>query len=179
MKDQAQQILNDYSRREFLRIGGIGAIGLSLPESQAEESKPHAATMIGVAFQPVTPRIGIIGTGGRGTSLLTNLLAADARVLALCDVVQDKAAHAQNLVVQAGQASPTIYTEGDHAFESLVGRDDLDLVVIATPWDWHVQMAVAAMKHGKHAAVEVPAAHTIDDCWKLVDTSASGRGDTA
>jgi len=52
---------------------------------------------------------------------------------------------------------------------------DLDLVIIATPWDWHVDMAVAAMKHGKHAAVEVPAATTIEDCWRLVDTSEETR----
>ncbi len=66
---------------------------------------------------------------------------------------------------------PTLYTESDHAFEKLVARDDLDLVVIATPWKWHVHMAVAGMKNGKHVAVEVPAATTIEDCWQLVDTS--------
>ncbi len=56
-----------------------------------------------------------------------------------------------------------------------MSRDDLDLVIIATPWNWHVEMAVAAMKHGKHAAVEVPAATTIEDCWKLVNTSEETR----
>ena len=56
-----------------------------------------------------------------------------------------------------------------------MARDDLDLVIIATPWDWHVDMAVAAMKHGKHAAIEVPAATTIEDCWRLVDTSEETR----
>jgi hypothetical protein len=78
-------------------------------------------------------------------------------------------------VVKAGQKAPVLYTKGDHAFESLVARDDLDLVIVATPWDWHVEMAVAAMKHGKHAAVEVPAATTLEDCWKLVDTSEKTR----
>jgi hypothetical protein len=131
--------------------------------------------MIGVPFAAGNPRIGIIGTGGRGTSLLQNLLAADARVLALCDIVREKAEHAQSLVMEAGQASPELYTAGDHAFESLVERDDLDLVIIATPWNWHVEMAVAAMCHGKHAAVEVPAATTIEDCWTLVDTSEQAR----
>ena len=59
--------------------------------------------------------------------------------------------------------------------KSWSARDDLDLVIIATPWDWHVEMAVAAMKHGKHAALEVPAATSIEDCWKLVDTSEQTR----
>jgi predicted dehydrogenase len=36
-------------------------------------------------------------------------------------------------------------------------------------------MAVSAMKNGKHAAVEVPAAMTLEDCWQLVDTSERTR----
>jgi Oxidoreductase family, NAD-binding Rossmann fold len=169
--------LNDLSRREFLRLGSLTAVGVSIPELHAEAAKPLAATMIGVPFAPLNaaPRIGIIGTGGRGTSLLTNLLATDAKILALCDVVSEKAEHSQSLVVKAGQASPELYTNGDHAFESLVAREDLDLVIIATPWNWHVEMAVAAMTHGKHAATEVPAATSIEDCWKLVNTSEQTR----
>jgi hypothetical protein len=175
MNDKMSGLLHDLSRRDFLRLGGVTAVGMSIPEVRAESVEPHAASVIGMAFAPVNPRIGIIGLGGRGTSLLSDLLAADAKILALCDVVREKAEHAQSLVVKAGQNSPELYTSGDHAFESLVARDDLDLVIIATPWDWHVEMAVAAMKHGKHAAVEVPAATTIEDCWKLVNTSEQTR----
>jgi glycosyl hydrolase family 109/GFO/IDH/MocA oxidoreductase family protein len=175
MKDEPSATFSDISRREFIRLGGVSAIGLGLAAREAEATKSSAATMIGVPFAAANPRVGIIGTGGRGTSLLQNLLAADARVLALCDIVREKAEHAQSLAVRAGQASPELYTAGDHAFESLVARDDLDLVIIATPWNWHVEMAVAAMHHGKHAAVEVPAATTIEDCWKLVDTSEKTR----
>jgi hypothetical protein len=177
MNNQTPDSLNDLSRRDFLRIGSLTAVGVSIPELHAEAAKPLAASMIDVPFAPLAsaPRIGIIGTGGRGTSLLGNLLATDARILALCDVVREKAEHAQSLVVKAGQASPELYTDGDHAFESLVAREDLDLVIIATPWNWHVEMAVAAMTHGKHAATEVPAATTIEDCWKLVNTSELTR----
>ena len=164
--------LDDLSRRNFLRLSGITAVGLNLPALYAES---QAGTVIGMPFTAAEPKIGIIGTGGRGTSLLHNLLAADIKVLALCDIVREKAEHAQSLVVQAGQPAPQLYTDGDHAFESLVSRDDLNLVISATPWNWHVEMAVATMKHGKHAAVEVPAATTIEDCWKLVDTSEQTR----
>ena len=51
----------------------------------------------------------------------------------------------------------------------------MDFAYIATPWEWHVPMALAAMNSGKHAFVEVPAAATIEDCWKLVDTSEKTR----
>ena len=175
MKDEIADLLEDLSRRDFLRLGGITAVGLGVQTIHAENVKPRAASMMGVPFTPVNARIGIIGTGGRGTSLLEDLLAADAKVLALCDVVGEKAEHAQSLVVKAGQSAPELYTKGDHAFESLVAREDLDLVIVATPWNWHVEMAVAAMKHGKHTAVEVPAAPTIEDCWRLVDTSEETR----
>ena len=176
------------SRRDFLRIGAMGVVagatgitattasGLNLPLQDDGKGNPStAASMIGVPYSRITspegPRIGLIGVGGRGTSLLEDLLGASASVLAICDVVEEKATHAQSLVEKAGQKTPTLYTQGDHAFESLVARDDLDLVIIATPWNWHVEMAVAGMNHGKHVAVEVPAATTIEDCWKLVDTS--------
>ena len=181
MTDEMKEIMGDVSRRGFLRLGTMGAVGLGLSHSATAESKTAAekkdvrSTMINVPFERVNPKIGIIVVGGRGTSLLHNLLAADAQVVAICDVVPEKAAHAQSMVEKAGQKSPTLYTNGDHAFESLVARDDLNLVLTATPWNWHVEMATAAMKHGKHAAVEVPAATTIEDCWKLVDTSEQTR----
>jgi hypothetical protein len=162
------------SRRDFLRIGGITAVGASISQLHAEAANPPVASVIGMAFTPVTPKIGIIGTGGRGTSLLENLLAADVKINALCDVVREKAEHAQSLVVKAGRPRLS-FTQRRSRFRVAGGRDDLDLVIIATPWNWHVEMAVAAMTHGKHAAVEVPAATTIEDCWKLVDTSEQTR----
>src|SRR5580658_2303127 len=129
MSDEMPGTLDELSRRDFLRLGGITAATLSVPALHAETPKPHAASMIGVPFAPVKdPRIGIIGTGGRGTSLLENLLAADIKILALCDIVQQKAEHAQSLVEKSGQNPPELYTKGDHAFETLVARDDLDLV---------------------------------------------------
>jgi hypothetical protein len=186
MKNESSGPLGHPSRRDFLRIGTAGAIGLGMTELPAEsqdapgstghdEPAGRPATMINVPFEKSAPRIGFIGTGGRGTNLLENLLGADAKILAICDIVREKAEHAQSLVTKAGQSSPELYTDGEHAFEKLVARDDLDLVIIATPWDWHVDMAVASMKHGKHTCTEVPAATSIEDCWRLVDTSEQTR----
>ncbi len=158
------------SRRQFLQVGTAAAAASVIAPAQTA-----APTVINMPFRPSNPRLGIIGTGGRGTELLKNLLGADVQVNALCDIVAEKAQAAQSLVEQAGQKRPTLYTDGDHAFEALVSRDDLDLVVIATPWRWHTPMAVAAMKQGKHAAVEVPAATTLAECWQLVDTSERTR----
>ncbi|HVJ07810.1 MAG TPA: Gfo/Idh/MocA family oxidoreductase [Acidisarcina sp.] len=151
------------------------AIGLNQASAAtshpASKSAPGSKSVIDMPFTAANPRVGFIGTGNRGTSLLKDFLAADAQIVAICDVVAEKAQNAQSLVEKAGQKSPSLYTDGDLAFEKLAAREDLDLVVIATPWNWHVKMAVFVMEHGKHAAVEVPAATTIEDCWKLVDTS--------
>ena len=131
--------------------------------------------MIDVPFQKREPRIGLIGTGGRGTSLLTNLLAANAQVVAICDVVKEKAEHAAGLVVAAGQKHPDLYTESAHHYESLVARKDLDFVIVATPWSWHAEMALAAMTNGKDVAVEVPAVTSLEDCWRIVRASEVTR----
>lgn len=154
----------------------VAAIKLPTTAAAAHVEPEHnAASMLNVPYAAINPRIGLVGTGGRGTSLLQEFLGCDAQVVALCDLVQEKAEHAQSLVVKAGQKPPQLYTKGDHDFDSLLAREDVDLVVIATPWNWHVPIATAAMQHGKHVAVEVPAATTIEDCWKLVRTSEATR----
>jgi predicted dehydrogenase len=177
--DDATSARGSLSRRSFLQAGAASAIALGLSPSKATADTSavptQTRTMMGVAFEAKEPRFGIIGVGGRGTSLLEDLLAANAQVRAICDVVPEKAEHAQQLIEKSGQHAAEIYTGGDHAYEKLVARDDLDLVIIATPWLWHVPMAVAGMQNGKHVAVEVPAATTLDDCWRLVDTSEATR----
>src|SRR3954470_4782129 len=156
------------SRRQFLELGTAAVAAAALGRSYASESRTSSSSLINLPFTPLNPQMGLIGTGGRGTSLLGDLLAADVQVNALCDIVPEKAQHAQALVEKSGQKPPALYTNGDHAFEALVSREDLDLVVIATPWRWHTTMAVAVMEKGKHAFTEVPAATTLEDCWRLV-----------
>lgn len=167
------------SRRSFLQAGAVSAVALRFSPlngmTHMPQTSAHAKTMMGIPFEAREPRLGIIGVGGRGTSLLEDLLAANAQVRAVCDVVPEKAGNARQLIEKAGQHAPELYIQGDHAYEQLVARDDLDLVIIATPWLWHVPMAVAGMRNGKHVAVEVPAATTIDDCWQLVNTSEATR----
>lgn len=133
--------------------------------------------MIGVPFDPhSTIRLGIIGVGARGQGLLRDLLAIDdVLVVAVCDIDPKACERAVKQVVDAGQPEPTVYKAGETDFQNLCKRGDLDLVYIATPWDWHTPMAVAAMEGGAHVGVEVPAAVTIDECWILVDTSERTR----
>lgn len=134
-------------------------------------------TIIGMKFQPMNiVRVGIIGVGGRGTSLLRDLLAIDnVQVNAICDIVKEKALKGQAMVEKAGQKTPGLYFKNDHDFENLCKRDDIDLIYIPTPWNWHVPMALAALNNGKHVGVEVPAATTLQECWQLVEASEKTR----
>ncbi len=132
----------------------------------------RAAAAAGAAGRPARAvRMGVIGVGGRGTGLLSVLLTMEGvEIPALCDIDQAKVERAQARVEKSGRAKPEGYTRGEEDFRRLLGRSDLDAVLIATPWNWHTPMAVAAMRAGKYAAVEVPAALTFEECWQLVDT---------
>jgi hypothetical protein len=157
------------SRRDLL----LGAAALGAARAVAQ---PASKTMIGVPFEPrETVRMGLVGAGGRGTGMMREFLACEnLRVVAVCDIVRSHAERAAAAVTQRGQNAPTLYTNGERDFENLA-RHDLDLVYIATPWQWHAPAAIAAMENGKHALVEVPAALTIEECWRLVDTSERTR----
>jgi len=163
--------MDNSSRRDLLKLAGLASLGASLSRSQT----PGGKSVADMPFKPQeTIRLGVIGTGGRGNSLVDNFSAVPGvRITALCDTVKDKVLKTQARLDKAGKASQPIalFHSGDHAFEGLLKRDDIDLVVIATPWIWHVPMAVAGMKQGKHVAIEVPAARTMAECWDMVNTS--------
>jgi predicted dehydrogenase len=156
------------SRRDLLKLAVAGA-GL------ARAQERPARSVSGMRFvRKDSVRLGVIGVGGRGNSLIDNFAQAPGvSIAALCDTVKDKVLKAQAKIERSGRQnySPALFDSNDHAFEQLVKREDVDLVIVATPWNWHVPMAVAAMKQNKHVAVEVPAARTIEECWELVNTS--------
>ena len=182
---------NKISRREMLRNSALAGIGISLLGGKAVASEtrdatlenliagsvPKAKTMIGVPFKRhETVRIAMIGTGLRGRSVLGEFVAVPGvRITALCDIVQEKADKAKAIVEKAGMPAPAVYVNGDRGYEELLKRDDIDLVYIATPWEWHVPQSLAALNAGKHVSVEVPAAYTLKELWQLVDTSERTR----
>ncbi len=197
MSDEAPQSAGGVSRRTALAgLGAAAALAAgrtlvpapllaSTPAWRADLVPPAttspAATgqsrMLGVPFEKhATVRLAVIGTGLRGRSVLREFLAVEGvQVTALADIVPEKAARAAKLVTDAGHAAPALYTNGERDFERLVARDDVDFVYVATPWEWHVPMAVAAMRAGKHVGVEVPVATTLEECWQIVDVSEQTR----
>ena len=183
---------NDPSRRDLLKGAALAGAGIALGlPATANASGParltpialsqperSAASMVGVPFaKHNVVRVAIVGTGLRGRSVLHELLGVEnVRITAICDTAPEKLDLAVKQIRDAGRTDePARFTGDEHAFERLVQRDDIDIVYTATPWQWHVPVCLAAMKAGKHAATEVPAAFSIEDCWKLVDTSERTR----
>ncbi len=150
------------NRRDFIKKNTITGLGLAIAPSILNTSIPVREKV----------RLGFIGVGGRGTWLLRLALNNnDVEVNAVCDIKDEAANNAAKLVVDSGRKEPAIYSGNAESFRQLVTRDDLDGIVIATPWLWHSTMAVSGMKAGKYVAVEVPAATTEEECWDLVNTS--------
>jgi predicted dehydrogenase len=119
-------------------------------------------------------RVGLVGCGGRGLGLLNELLAVDGvEILALADLNERAVNQAAEMSKVAALPKPKLFF-GNYAWKRLMDQA-LDVVYIATPWDTHTLYAVAAMQAGKHAAVEVPAAITLEECWQLVETSEATR----
>lgn len=132
--------------------------------------------MCGFAAPPIEKvRVGIIGLGMRGTGAVQRLAKIrDVEIVALCDLRPEMVERSQKTLAGAGRKPAESFSGTEEAWKDLVALD-LDLVYIVTPWHWHAPMALHAMENGKHAVTEVPSCMTLDDCWKLVDTSEKTR----
>jgi hypothetical protein len=143
-----------------------GRIALQAPDLGPAPRGPFAAPPIEEV------KVGYVGTGLQGSGHVRNLMRIPGcRVTALCDNVPEKVERWQQRFADEGLAVPTGYTRGDWDFVRMCEEEDLDLVYTATPWEWHVPVMLAAMENGKHAATEIPAAYTVEDCWKLVEAA--------
>ncbi|MEY8708066.1 Gfo/Idh/MocA family oxidoreductase [Bacteroides faecichinchillae] len=132
-------------------------------------------------IQLVTPkletvRVGFIGLGMRGPGAVERFAyIPGTKVVALCDIRPECVEKSQNILKKAGLPEAASYTGTEDAWKQLCERDDIDLVYIATDWKHHAEMGVYAMEHGKHVAIEVPAAMTLEEIWKLINTSEKTR----
>jgi predicted dehydrogenase len=156
-----------WDRRHFLKTGAAAGAAWAMDRQCFVADASAAKT------RPIDKvRVGLVGIGARGTGLLEILLDLEGvAIRAVCDIIPDRVAKAQAMAIAAKQPKPTGYSRGETDFRRLCETEELDLVINATrPWKWHVPISVAAMTAGKHAATEVPAAETIEECWQLIET---------
>jgi predicted dehydrogenase len=124
----------------------------------------------GATIEQKKVRLGFIGVGLRGRNHLEMAMyRSDVEIVAICDLDPKAIAISQKMIADKGRPAAAVYKNGERDFENLVKRTDIDGVVIATPWEWHVPMALATMKEGKYAGVEVSATVTLQESWDLVN----------
>jgi predicted dehydrogenase len=184
------------NRRGFLKRTGLAGLGLgggsllqgsvlgqhpndiydtASVSKQLEKAHVQRFNMSGYAAPPLEKvRIAIIGTGQRGPSYIDNMRHVEgAEIRALCDI-RPKKVNAAKARLKGTSHNPDVYS-GAEDWKRVCERDDIDLVIVTTPWYMHTMMAVYAMNHGKHVASAVPAAATIEECWLLVETAEKKR----
>lgn len=174
-------------RRDFIRKTGMAGLGIAgagllhakegkeLPGYRPKNSKQRF-NMSGYAAPALdTVRVGIIGLGQRGPGAVNRLSKIEGvEIKALCDIRPERAEKAK-ASLKGTKHNPDLYSGSAMAWKKVCERDDIDLIYVVTPWDWHTPMCVYAMEHGKHAVSEVPIATTLEECWQLVETSERTR----
>lgn len=175
-------------RKHFLQ-SILGASALSLiPNSSSgttsedllqminEYSLPTKGNLFGFKAHPIKKvRVGIVGLGNRGTTLLEMFkwLVENnhCEVVALSDISESKVNEANERLSKWQKSPAQLYFSSEDEWKKLADRDDVDLMLIATPWELHTPMSLYGMKKGKHVASEVPIAYSLSDCWELVKTA--------
>jgi predicted dehydrogenase len=108
-------------------------------------------------------KIGVVGCGYWGPNLIRNFTQiSESEVVACADLKKKRLAHMKGLY-------PHLETRSD--YHDLLGVDDIEAIVIATPPRTHFSIALDALKAGKHVFVEKPFAMSSDECEKLIDAA--------
>lgn len=139
------------SRRDFVKSTGAALAPALLP-AQNMNSELQMAW---------------IGTGGRGYYLMDMLYKGDAKpfkVVATCDTFDGNLARGKDRIQTMGGNTPKTFKD----YRELLADKSIDAVVIATPEHLHHDMAIAAVKAGKHVYIEKPLAHTIEEGFDVV-----------
>ncbi len=148
-------------RRDFIKTNSLFGLGaLILPGS----------VFSGTLFNSKV-RIGMIGTGLRGQSHLSGLLKRnDVEVTAIAEPQQRMVKMALRLFEEHQKPKPQLFDQGDYDYRNLLKQENVDAVIISSPWNWHHPQAIEAMQAGKITGLEVCGATTVQECWDYVNT---------
>ena len=149
------------SRRNFIKNTAIVGTGIALLPSFT----------FGYNSAEDKLKVALIGVGLRGTNHLENLLLRnDVTITAICDIDPARIKLAVDKIAQKGNKKPLTFGKDDYDYRNLLALDNVDAVIISTPWLWHTRMAKDTMRAGKYTGLEVSAANTMEECWDLVNT---------
>jgi len=160
--------MSSINRRKFLKASAIAGAGVALAgtelkaENKAKQFFPPKKSKINIA---------LLGAGFRGQSHLSGLLKRDdCEVSVICDISDKMIERANKIYKDHSKSTPKVYKNGERDYLNLLEKEAIDAVIIATPWMWHTEMAVAAMKAGITVGMEVCGGFSLEECWQLVNT---------
>lgn len=166
-------------RRTFIK-SAAAITASSITASQADtftQIKPETLlqhkNVVGLTVPAMdVVRVGFIGVGQRGIGHVKHCCHIEGvEIKAICDLHQDVIDKSCQYVFEQLGKQPDQYTGSEFAYKDMLNRQDIDIIIIATPWRWHAPMAIDTMNSGKHAFVEVPLATSVEECWQLVETA--------
>lgn len=147
-------------------------VRLKTPERPAGQSN-----VLQLRCKPIsTVRVAFIGLGMRGSEALRRFMYLDGiEVVALCDTNKTFVEKAQNVLRENNMKPALEFYNSTDDWKKVCELKNVDLIYNCTPWGLHTPIAVYAMEQGKHVALEVPAATSVDECWQLVNTAEKTR----
>jgi len=145
-------LLNTISRRRFLSAGALAFSGIAaghLPDFSSNKTGNEEL------------RIGLIGSGSRGTGLASLIKEMkQLRLTACCDIIPEHLQNGLNFAAKGARG----YTD----YRNLLEDKNIDAVIIATPLFLHYPMALAALQAGKHVYLEKSLSYDIPQAIDLV-----------
>lgn len=121
-------------------------------------------------------RVAFIGLGMRGPGAVDRMTHIEGvEIVALCDVEQERTEKVNRMLEEKGLPKAQEFYGDTSAWRKVTALPNVDLIYVATDWKSHAKIGVQAMKDGKHVAIEVPAAMTMDEIWALINTSEQTR----
>ena len=158
-------------RRQFVKASAAAAAGLVFVKPGSVYGTPAGDALA----------LGIIGCGGRGNAVGRELVAAGARVAALCDLFDDRLAETRQrfdtLAEEKGLAkiAPAMLFKGPEAYHQLLAAP-LDAVLITSPPYFHPDHFEAAVAAGRHTYLEKPVASDVHGARRVEQAGRQGAG---
>lgn len=161
----------------YLLTGMSVSISAQMIKTATPKRPAGQEDVLRLACAPIPKvRVAIIGLGMRGPDHLEGLInIPGVEIVAFCDMLEKNTTAANEMLVKAGLPKAKEFFGDKNAWRKVTALPDVDLVYIATDWKNHANIGVQAMKDGKHVAIEVPAAMTMDEIWDLINTSEKTR----
>jgi len=161
----------------ILFLGCRNQTTAQLIETKSPVRPAGQTDVLQLAAKPIpVVRIAFIGLGMRGPGAVERMTHIDGvEIVALCDIRQERVESANKILERRGFPKAKEFYGDAEIWRQVTALPNVDLIYIATDWKNHAKMGVQAMKDGKHVAIEVPAAISMEEIWDLINTSEQTR----